>query len=92
MAEIRSSLPTTFKKSEGETSPRARPRTIRVLIWLPQLPAVSISMGMKETSRGRLTKAASYRVVTMPVKVADSIRISSQGIRCLAWVQTLVPK
>jgi hypothetical protein len=32
---------------------------MRVLIWLPQLPAVSISMGMKETSRGRLTKASS---------------------------------
>ena len=30
--------------------------------------------------------------VPFPVKVADSIRISSQGMRCLAWVQTLVPK
>ena len=59
MAETRSSLPRTFTKSEGSTSPRARPRTIRVLIWLPQLPAVSISMGMKETSSGRLTKASS---------------------------------
>ena len=59
MADTRSSLPSTCKKSLGSTSPRARPRTIRVLIWLPQLPAVSISMGMKETSSGRLTKASS---------------------------------
>ena len=59
MAETRSSLPRTRRKSLGSTSPSARPRTMRVLIWLPQLPAVSISMGMKETSRGRLTKASS---------------------------------
>ena len=59
MADTRSSLASTRIKSAGSTSPSARPRTIRVLIWLPQLPAVSISMGMKETSSGRLTKASS---------------------------------
>ena len=59
MADTRSSLPSTRIKSAGSTSPRARPRTIRVLIWLPQLPAVSISMGIKETSRGSAVKASS---------------------------------
>ena len=57
--ETRSSLYTTLRKSAGSISSRARPRTIWVLTWLPQLPAVPISMGMKETSSGRATKACS---------------------------------
>ena len=37
----RSSFQMTLSRSPVSTSPRARPRTIRVLVWLPQLPAVS---------------------------------------------------
>ena len=50
----------------------------------PQFPPVSISMGMKDTSRGIAAKASSYFVMIVPVMVAENIRIRSHTIRCLA--------
>ena len=59
MAETRSSFQSTFIISPVSTSPKAKPRTISVLVWLPQLPAVSMSMGIKLTSSGSTEMAAS---------------------------------
>ena len=55
----RNSFQTTRRISLGSISPRAMPRIIRVLDWLPQFPPVSISMGMKLTSSGMAANAAS---------------------------------
>ena len=51
--------------------------------WEPQLPPVSISMGMKAVRAGSNARALSKEEMIMPVKVADTISSISQGIRFL---------
>ncbi len=63
----RSSFQNTLRKSLSWISPTAMPRMIRVLLWLPAFPPVSVSMGMKVTSRGMAEKAASYLPRMPPV-------------------------
>ena len=61
----------------------------------PELAADIIDQGIMLAGGGALLKGLDLLIhaeTGMPVKVAESIKISSQGIRCLAWVQTLVPK
>ena len=51
--------------------------------WLPELPAVLISMGMNAVSATCAASASSKDVIIIPVKVADSISSISQGIRLI---------
>ena len=66
------------------------PRITRVLDWLPAFPPVSVSMGMKVTSRGMAAKAASYWPRMPPVIMPEIISTSSHTIRCRARVKTPV--
>ena len=66
------------------------PRITKVLLWLPALPPVSVSMGIKVTSSGMVAKAASYRPKIPPVIMPEIISTSSHIIRCLARANTLV--
>ena len=56
---------------------------MRVELCDPQFPPVSISMGIKDTRRGTAANASSYRVMMVPVMVADSIRKRSHAKRFL---------
>lgn len=56
------------------------------------LPPVSISMGIKATSAGMTARESSKKVMINPVKIADTIRKSSQGIRLRAWTPMLVSR
>ena len=56
---ISDSLSRTRKKSRKRTSPVASARMITVELCDPQFPAVSITMGKKETSSGSARKASS---------------------------------
>ena len=60
------------------------PRMIRVLLWLPAFPPVSVSMGMKVTSNGSTAKAFSYLARIPPVIRLLIISTRSQKIRFLA--------
>mgnify|MGYP007002741591 CR=1 FL=1 len=60
---------------------RDNPRMTVTLAWLPALPPVSISMGIYATSTAHTLRASSKEEMMAPVKVADTIRRSSQGIR-----------
>ena len=51
--------------------------------WEPELPPVSMSMGMKAVRATWAARAFSKPVMIMPVKVAETISSSSQGMRCL---------
>ena len=51
--------------------------------WEPELPPVSISMGMNTVRMGRAPRDASKELMIIPVKVADTISSISQGMRCL---------
>ena len=57
--ETLNSLNMTLNMSPKCISSRAIPRIIKVELWDPQFPPVSISMGMKETRRGTAEKASS---------------------------------
>ena len=86
----RTSFHTTFRISEGSTSPIAIPRMIMVLLWLPEFPPVSISIGIKLTRSGIAAKAFSYFTRIPPVIVLESIKIRSHGILFFANVKTPV--
>ena len=86
----RSSFQKTLAKSRRRISPTAMPRITRVLDWLPALPPVSVSMGMKVTSKGMAEKAASYRPRMPPVIMPEIISTSSHTMRCRARVNTPV--
>ena len=55
----------------------------------PELPPVSISIGMKAVSTTCAASASSKPVMIMPVKVAEIISSISQGMRCLNRSQAL---
>ena len=54
----------------------------------PQLPPVSISIGMKATSSGTAAKASSYLEIIAPVMPAETISTSSHTMRCFACFHT----
>ena len=58
--------------------------------WEPELPPVPESMVMKDVSTTQAARALSKWVMIMPLKVADSMSISSQGIRERQVSNTLV--
>ena len=62
-------------------SPSERPRTIETEAWLPALPPVSISIGIKPVSTTDAASASSNELMMLPVNVAETIRISSHGMR-----------
>ena len=64
----------------------------KVELCEPALPPVSVSMGMKVTKSGSVIKAASYFSSTVPVIMAEIIRIISQTMRFLANVNMFVFK
>ena len=77
----RISFQMTWSRSENSTSPRDRLRMTVTLAWEPEFPPVSISIGMKTVSTTCTASASSKLVRIMPVKVAETIRSSSQGMR-----------
>ena len=71
----------TLRASRGSISPRDRARMTAVEAWAPELPPVPMSMGMKATSPACTASISSNEVRIMLVKVAESIRNMSQGMR-----------
>ena len=55
----RSSFQITRRRSDSAISLTAIPRIIMVLAWLPELPPVSMSVGMNPTSSGIAANVAS---------------------------------
>ena len=90
ISATRISLNTTFGTSRYSISFRDNPRMTVTLAWLPALPPVSISMGIYATSTAHTLRASSKEEMMAPVKVADTIRRSSQGIRFLKVSNTPV--
>ena len=90
MTPTRSSFQSTRRISPASISPTAIPRIIMVLLWLPALPPVSVSMGMKVTSSGITAKAASYFARMLPVIMLLIMRIRSQARRFFARANTPV--
>ena len=86
----RISFQTTFSRSENSISFRLRPRITVTDAWEPQLPPVSMSMGMKPVSTTQALRASSKEEMMIPVKVADTISSRSQGIRAAKVESTLV--
>ena len=77
----RHSFHMTFSASRGSISPSDRLRITAVEACAPELPPVPISIGIKATSAGTTASIPSKLVRIMLVKVAESIRNSSQGMR-----------
>ena len=86
----RISFQTTSKRSVNSTSPRDRPRMTATEAWVPLLPPVPVSMGMKAVSTVQAARELSYPVRTMLVRVAESMRMSSQGTRLFQVSRTPV--
>ena len=84
----RSSFQSMLSASAKCSSSTARPRMMSVELWEPQLPPVSIIIGMNDTSSGTAANAASYFEIIAPVMLAEIISTSSQMTRCLACFQT----
>ena len=74
--------------SENFSSSRLRERMTVTEDWEPQLPPVSISMGINETSSGSVAIAASKCSSIAPVTIAESMRTRSQMIRFFAREKT----
>ena len=77
----RISFQMTESMSRGSVSPMDRLRMTAVELCEPELPPVPMSIGMKPVSTAVLARASSKRVMIMLVKVAESIRNISQGMR-----------
>ena len=85
-----SSLFSTRSASRGRISPSARPRMTRVEDWEPQLPPVSMSMGMNAAST-TTEESTSWKPLMMPpVNVAEIMSTSSQTMRFFARAKGLV--
>src|SRR6266545_664012 len=69
---------TTRQKSRRRISPTARPRTIVVTVWEPELPPVPMSSGMKKESATTFASSDSKWRSTVPVRVSVTKRRSSQ--------------
>ena len=86
----RISFQTTWIMSENSISSRDRARITATEDWEPELPPVPDSMGIKEVSTTQAARALSKLVMMMPVKVADSMSSSSQGMRAFQVSMTPV--
>ena len=80
---VRTSFHSTSTMSLKWSSSRLRARITVTEDWEPLLPPVSISMGMNTVRMGSAPREDSKELMIMPVKVADTISTSSQGMRCL---------
>ena len=87
--EVRISFQMTLGRSRNSSSPRDRARMMVTEDWEPELPPVSMSMGIKAVRATWAARAFSKLVMMMPVKVADTISSSSQGILCLNRSRTV---
>ena len=56
--------------------------------WLPVLPPVLMSMGIKLESTRLAARAVSKWVMMLPVKAAEIMRNSSQGARFFQFSKT----
>ena len=79
--DTRISFQTTRPRSRNSISFRLMPRMMDTQACEPELPPVSISMGMNAVRHGRAASEFSNLVMTMPVSVAETISSSSHGIR-----------
>ena len=59
-----------------------------VEVWLPLLPPVPMSMGMKDTSIGKVDIAPSKWVMSAPDTIAETISTISHIMRLLNMVKT----
>ena len=87
-SDTRSSFHSIASVSEKCSSSTARPRIMSVELCEPQLPPVSIIIGMNATSSGTAANAASYLEIMAPVMPADTISTSSHTMRCFACFHT----
>ena len=77
----RISFHTIQGRSEKEISPREMLRMMATEAWEPELPPVPMSIGIKAVRTVYAASAFSKLVMMRPVKVAESISRSSQGMR-----------
>ena len=80
---MRISFHTTRGRSENSISPSDSERMTVTEDCEPELPPVSMSMGMKAVSATCAASALSKCVMIRPVNVAETISSMSQGMRCL---------
>ena len=71
----------TLGRSENSSSPRLRARMTVTEAWEPELPPVSMSMGMNDVKTTWAASAFSKPLMIMPVNVAEIMRSESQGMR-----------
>ena len=88
--DTRNSFHNTRIRSEKRTSPRDNARITAVEAWVPLLPPVPESMGMKAVRTAQADRAFSKCVRMIPVKVAESIKTNSQGVRAFQVSNTPV--
>ena len=81
ISPTRSSFQTIQPTSRRETSLRAMARTIRVTVWLPTLPPVPISSGMKKLRATACSSSRENARRTLPVYASAMNSSSSQPIR-----------
>ena len=84
------SLISTRGQSRSSISPSARLRMTVTEVWLPELPALSISIGMNAVSSTAPESSVSKWVMMVEVNVAEIISSISHGRRCATRLQTLV--
>ena len=70
----------THTISLNSISPSDIPRITVTDAWLPELPPVPMSMGIKEVSTTCAARALSNPVIIIPVNVAETISRRSHGI------------
>ena len=80
-AAVSISFHTTRGRSAKSSSPRLSARMIVTEACEPELPPVSISIGIKAVSTTWAASALSKPVMIMPVNVADTISSASHGMR-----------
>ena len=90
--DTRSSFQITRSQSANSTSPRDIARIMVTDACPPELPPVSISIGMNRVRAALAARASSKKPRMVPVKVAEIISSSSQGMRCFQVSTTPVWK
>ena len=80
---VRTSFQMTFSRSLNSSSPRDSARITVTEDWDPELPPVSISIGIKAVRQTMAASFSSKLVRIRPVKVAETISRDSHGILCL---------
>ena len=81
--KINENLPFFKKIKKGNsTSPRDMARMMVTDAWPPELPPVSMSMGMNRVRAALAARASSKKPRMVPVKVAEIISTASPGCCC----------